>query len=73
VGGSSPLGWVIDRYQIKTNKPSGITNDPNDYCRELNDPAYIARLIPSLVTVSMRTQSLITQLPKLQLDQVATD
>lgn len=73
VGGSSPLGWVIDRYQIKTNKPSGITNDPNDYCRELNDPAYIARLIPSLVTVSMRTQSLITQLPKLQLDQVAID
>ncbi|NMW92038.1 damage-inducible protein, partial [Mobiluncus mulieris] len=63
VGGSSPLGWVIDRYQIKTNKPSGITNDPNDYCRELNDPTYIARLIPSLVTVSMRTQSLITQLP----------
>ncbi|NMW63895.1 hypothetical protein HHJ76_11410, partial [Mobiluncus mulieris] len=54
-------------------KPSGITNDPNDYCRELNDPAYIARLIPSLVTVSMRTQSLITQLPKLQLDQVAID
>ncbi|NMW63906.1 hypothetical protein HHJ76_11475, partial [Mobiluncus mulieris] len=44
-------------------KPSGITNDPNDYCRELNDPAYIARLIPSLVTVSMRTQTLITQLP----------
>ncbi|WP_249289355.1 type ISP restriction/modification enzyme [Mobiluncus mulieris] len=73
VGGSSPLGWVIDRYQIKTDKPSGITNDPNDYCRELNDPAYIARLIPSLVTVSMRTQSLIAQLPKLQLDQVAID
>lgn len=73
IGGRSPLEWVIDRYQIKTDKPSGITNDPNDYCRELGDPAYIARLIPSLVTVSIRTQSLINQLPALQLDQAPSD
>lgn len=73
VGGYSPLEWVIDRYLIKTHPKSGITNDPNDYCREIGDPAYIAHLIPSLVTVSMRTQTLISQLPQLQLDQVSSN
>lgn len=30
INGRSAIEWVMDRYQIKTDKASGITNDPND-------------------------------------------
>ncbi|WP_263466846.1 type ISP restriction/modification enzyme [Mobiluncus curtisii] len=65
IGGRSPLEWMIDRYRISVDKASGIVNDPNDYCREIGDPAYIANLIPRLVTVSVRTQELVRSLPGL--------
>lgn len=32
------LAWIIDRYQVKTDKASGIINDPNDWCDEQDDP-----------------------------------
>jgi predicted helicase len=41
LGNRSALEWVMDQYQVSTDKRSGITNDPN---RE-NDPNYILRLI----------------------------
>ena len=31
LGNRSALEWVIDQYQVSTDKRSGITNDPN--CR----------------------------------------
>ncbi|MBP2436621.1 type ISP restriction/modification enzyme [Microbacterium amylolyticum] len=63
VGGRSPLEWVLDRYQVKTDKKSGITNDPNDWLREHDNPRYVVDLIKSLVTVSLETQRLIAELP----------
>ena len=30
VNGRSPLGWIIDQYQVSIDKDSGIKNDPND-------------------------------------------
>lgn len=69
IGGRSPLEWMVDRYKITTDKKSGIVNDPNDYCREVGDPAYIAKLVPSLVTVSMRTQELMRALPEFLVDE----
>lgn len=60
VNGRSPLDWVIDRYQVKTDKKSGITNDPNDYS---DDPCYIINLIARLVRVSMETQQIVQSLP----------
>ena len=69
VGGRSPLEWMVDRYRITTDKKSGITNDPNDYCREIGDPAYIADLVGKLVTVSMRTQELVRALPDLVIEE----
>lgn len=62
VNGRSPLEWVIDRYQVKTDKASGIVNDPNEYSE---DPTYISGLIPRLVTVSMKTLDIVNQLPPL--------
>lgn len=60
VNGRSPLDWVIDRYQVKTDKKSGITNDPNGYS---DDPWYIVDLIVRLVRVSMETQQIVQALP----------
>lgn len=63
IGGRSPLEWVIDRYYVKTDKASGIVNDPNDWLREQHKPRYVVDLIRSLITVSMHTQELVAALP----------
>lgn len=60
VNGRSPLEWVIDRYQVKTDKASGIVNDPNEYSE---DPRYIVDLIEKLIRVSMETMEIVDQLP----------
>ncbi|WP_251178062.1 DEAD/DEAH box helicase [Adlercreutzia agrestimuris] len=62
VNGRSPLEWMIDRYQVKMDKASGIVNDPNDYS---DDPTYISGLIPRLVTVAMDTMDIVNGLPPL--------
>jgi predicted helicase len=53
LGNRSALDWIIDQYQVSTDKRSGITNDPN---RD-DDPTYIIRLIKKVVTVSVETAS----------------
>lgn len=63
IGGRSPLEWIVDRYYVKTDKASGIVNDPNDWLREHDNPRYVVDLIGSLVTVSMETQRLVRELP----------
>ena len=63
VNGRSPLEWIIDRYQIKTDKASGITNNPNDWCAEHNNPRYILDLILSCITVSLKTLDIVENLP----------
>ena len=60
VNGRSPLEWVIDRYQVKTDKASDIVNDPNEYS---DDPRYIVDLIEKLIRVSMETMEIVDQLP----------
>lgn len=56
VNGRSPLEWIIDRYQVKIDKASGIVNDPNLYSE---DPLYIVNLIRRLVTVSVETMKIV--------------
>ena len=62
VNGRSPIEWVLDRYQVKTDKVSGITNDPNLWAPD--NPRYIPDLIKRLVTLSLKSLELISQLPK---------
>ena len=62
VNGRSPLEWVIDRYQVKTDKESGIVNDPNLYS---DDPHYITDLIKRLVTVSVETVKIVENMKKM--------
>ena len=68
LGSRSALDWIIDRYQIKTDKASGIANDPNDWALEHDDPRYIVDLIKRITTVSVETMTIIKAFPKLELD-----
>ena len=63
LGNRSALEWVIDQYRVKTDKRSGIVNDPN---RE-EDPQYIVRLIGKVITVSLETVEIVKNLPDLGL------
>ncbi|MDB9323447.1 helicase [Nodularia spumigena CS-591/04] len=63
LGNRSALDWIIDQYQVTTDKRSGITNDPN----RLDDEEYIVRLIKQVVTVSLETMKIVKSLPDLGL------
>lgn len=65
LGSRSALDWIIERYQVKTDKASGIVNDPNDWSREHNEPRYIIDLIGRIVTVSLDTMKIVDGLPDL--------
>jgi len=67
LGSRSAVEWIIDRYQVKTDKPSGIVNDPNDWSREVSDPRYIIDLLARIVTVSLETMRLVDALPALDI------
>lgn len=54
LGNRSALDWIIDQYQVKTDKRSGIVNDPN----RLEEPDYIVRLIGKIITVSLETMKI---------------
>ena len=67
LGNRSALEWVIDQYQVSTDKRSGITNDPN----RADDPEYIERLIGQVITVSLATMEIVNALPRLEIAAVA--
>lgn len=67
INGKSAIEWIMDRYQVKIDKDSGIKNDPNDWGLEHNNPRYILDLILSIITVSMATNEIVKRLPKLDL------
>ena len=62
LGSRSALAWIIDRYQVTTDKASGIVNDPNDWCDEHDDPTYIVALIKRVTTVSVETMKIVDSL-----------
>ena len=57
LGNRSALEWVVDQYRVTVDKRSGIRNDPN---RE-DDPEYIVRLVGQVVTVSVETVRLVSE------------
>ncbi|MGO4230454.1 DEAD/DEAH box helicase [Arthrobacter sp. YAF34] len=69
LGARSALDWILERYQVKTDKASGIVNDPNDWSREHSQPRFIIDLIGRIVTVSLETNRIVGSLPGLGLDE----
>ncbi|WP_268891864.1 type ISP restriction/modification enzyme [Actinomyces sp. zg328] len=73
LGSRSALDWLLDRYQVKVDKASGIVNDPNDWMDEgagaepgaPAQPLYLLDLIARVTTVSVRTQQIVHDLPAL--------
>ncbi len=61
LGNRSALDWIVDQYQVSTDKRSGITNDPN---RE-DEKQYIVKLVKRIVTVSLETTKIVNALPKI--------
>lgn len=72
VNGKSAIEWIMDRYEIKTDKASGIVNDPNHWGEEMGNPSYIIDLLKRMVTVSIRTVEVVDALPQLNLVGPAT-
>lgn len=66
LGARSALEWIMERYQVKTDKASGIINDPNDWCSEVEDDRYIIDLVKRIVTVSLETTRILGSLPSLK-------
>ncbi|OEV01574.1 damage-inducible protein [Streptomyces qinglanensis] len=64
LGARSAIEWIIDRYYVKTDKASGIVNDPNDWS---DDPRYIIDLLKRIVTVSLETMKIVDGLPPLDI------
>ncbi len=60
LGNRSALEWVIDQYQVSTDKRSGIVSDPN----RADDPEYIVRLVGQVVRVSIETVKIVNALPE---------
>ena len=61
LGNRSALEWVVDQYRVKTDKRSGIVNDPN----RTDQPRYIVDLIGRVITVSLKTVEIVKNLPPL--------
>ncbi len=67
VNGKSAIEWIMERYQVKTDKKSGIKNDPNDWADEVGNPRYILDLLLSVINVSVQTVDIVEGLPTVAL------
>lgn len=68
VNGKSAIEWIMERYQVTTNKDSGITNNPNDWSKEVENPRYILDLLLSIINVSVQTVDIVNSLPDVKFE-----
>lgn len=59
LGSRTALGWILDRYQVTTDKKSGIVNDPNDWADEHDNPLHIVDLIGKVTRVAVETMTIV--------------
>ena len=63
LGNRSALEWVMDQYRVKTDRRSGIENDPN----RADDETYIVDLIRKVISVSLETVRIVERLSALDI------
>ncbi|AEN91936.1 Adenine specific DNA methyltransferase, putative [Priestia megaterium WSH-002] len=63
VNGKSAIEWIMDQYQVKVDKASQIIKDPNDWSE---DPRYIINLLKRIIKVSIETNKIVNNLPKIE-------
>ena len=67
VNGKPALEWIMERQAVTTDKKSGIVNDANDWAIEtMGNPRYPLELFLRVIAVSLRTQEIVRNLPKLE-------
>lgn len=57
VNGRTPIEWLMDRYLVKTDKKSGIVNDPNGWFKD--NPAGIVEAFKRVTHVSLETVKIV--------------
>lgn len=74
LGNKSALDWVIDQYQVKRNKRSGLESDPNEW-QSGGKPGgeYVARLVCQVVQVSMQTVEEVEKLAEVDIETLAEE
>ena len=65
LGHRSALEWVVDQYRVKTDRRSGIENDPN----RADDEEYIVELIRKVISVSLETVGIVDGLSGLDVGE----
>jgi predicted helicase len=68
VNGKSAIEWVMERYKRSTHEESGITNDPNDWAKEVGNPRYILDVLLSVINVSVKTVEIVESLPEVKFE-----
>ena len=63
LGNRSALEWVVDQYRVKTDRRSGIKNDPN----RADDETYIVDLVRRVISVSLETVRIVEGLSRLNI------
>ena len=65
LGNRAALEWVVDQYRVKTDRRSGIVNDPN----RADDETYIVDLIRKVISVSLETVGIVEKLSGLDINK----
>lgn len=60
----SALEWVVNQYCVKSDKASGIVNDPNS----VSDAESVVRLVRQVVQLSVETVEIVSELGELRVD-----
>jgi predicted helicase len=63
INGRSPLEWIVNQFQLTTDKDTGIVSDPNLFA---SSPTYIVDLISSAISVSTETVAILETIPKFE-------
>lgn len=67
VNGKPALEWVMERQAVTQDKKSGIVNNANDWAKEtMHNARYPLELFLRVITVSLETQKIVNNLPKLK-------
>lgn len=62
IDGRSAIEWIMDQYQVKIDKKTGILDDPNMYSE---DEKYILNLLLRIINVALKTVDIVNNLPRL--------
>lgn len=66
VNARSAIEWIMESCRFKTDKDSGIVNDPDNWATEQDKPLFILDLLLSVINLSLKTLEIVEKVPKLE-------